>query len=265
MTESALFIDSRELDIKVRRFAEKITRLPRDKRSPLYRTAQRYRLLLEKSYQDRPTIATAGTFQGEDWPKLEPAYTRITDGVSVPVWGGVPRAVLGKGFGASGAHSRLGVVTRARDGGIRTGHLEEAQIKGGFRGIRLGQRFSQATVRPKLRSNGTPYKATDRQLGNAKGRSMIGEGLKNRLQFGGNNLSVRVVWPHPAASVHQYGRRFRIKGHLAADGTHGGGVGEIPARPFMWTKRIADKVRAILEEELKAYAIALWRGREGLR
>lgn len=264
-TNSALTIDSREFDAATKRFVAGIKRLPKSKKSPLVRTAQRYREFLRKALTSRPSIAQTASWLGQQWEKLEPAYTRITDGVQVPVWGGVKRAVLQGGFGAQGAHSRLGVVTRASAGGIRKGRLTDAQKAGGFRSIRLGQRFSQANVRPKLHSDGTPYRRGDKQLGKTKGRSIIGGGLKGPFEFKDNNRSLSVVWPHPAAGVHQEGRRFRIRGHLSADGTHGGGVGEIPARPFMWNPNIQRHVTAILLEEIRAYAVAIWQNRPGAR
>ena len=38
----------------------------------------------------------SGVYRGESWPGFAPQYTRKTDGVTVPAWGGVPK-VLGQG------------------------------------------------------------------------------------------------------------------------------------------------------------------------
>lgn len=39
--------------------------------------------------------ATGGTFRGKVWPAFADQYTRKTDGVTVPAWGGVPRVQRG--------------------------------------------------------------------------------------------------------------------------------------------------------------------------
>ena len=39
--------------------------------------------------------ASGGTFMGRRWPAMKAQYTRRTDGVTVPAWGGVPRIRAG--------------------------------------------------------------------------------------------------------------------------------------------------------------------------
>lgn len=151
---------------------------------------------------------------------------------------------------------RKGRVTRVRTGpdgassGIRQGFgTTKGEREAGYGSIELGQVFGGRNVKGKLKRNGARYRRVDRQLGTVKGDSMLRGGLKSDFEFGPNNLTVRVVWPDAHAEVHQYGSQKQ----------------NIPPRPFMWNKWIGRHMAEILGEELKAYAVALWKGREGLR
>lgn len=133
--------------------------------NPLMRWNQEYSFRELKA--PRPTVAQDGTFRGESWPKAEPQYgPRKSDGVIVPIWGGVPHAVFGGRADGSGLRSQLGVVTRAGPGGIRLKRtLTKAQHRAGFGAIKKGQVFSQENVLGRLRSDGSRYQSGDKQLG----------------------------------------------------------------------------------------------------
>ena len=91
----------------------------------------------------RPTVAKAGQYRGNRWPGLKIQYKRKTDGVVVPVWGGVKRL-------------RKGTVTRATGKGIRVKASGPAVVK-------KGQTFSGRNVLGKLKSDGHRYKRGDKQ------------------------------------------------------------------------------------------------------
>lgn len=235
-TTSALTIDSREFDAATKRFVAGIKRLPKTKKSPLVRTAQRYREFLRKALTSRPTIAQSGTWLGQQWEKLEPAYTRVTDGVVVPVWGGVKRAVMQGGFGAQGAHSRLGVVTRAGNASIRRGSgLSQAEKDAGFYVVQKGQRFSAANVKGKLRTDGTRYRGEDPQLGRRS------DGL---LQ---DWISAPPVESNRGKTVTKTSNK-RYSGKVAEK------------RNFHWPPKARRDLTPRLVRRIKKYVVDLWKG-----
>lgn len=40
---------------------------------------------------DKMRASEGGDFRGKNWPRMNDQYTRVTDGATVPWWGGVPR------------------------------------------------------------------------------------------------------------------------------------------------------------------------------
>lgn len=129
-----------------------------ESRNPLLTWRREYGL--RTATAQRPTVGQDGMFRGEHWPALEPQYTRKTDGVVVPVWGGVPRAVLG-----GGRYQQLGYVSRAGEASIRQAKfLTPAQKRAGFGRVREGQVISASTVQGKLRKDGSRYKQSDKQM-----------------------------------------------------------------------------------------------------
>jgi hypothetical protein len=59
--------------------------------------------------------APGGIFRGVKWEGMKPQYTRKTDGVTVPAWGGVPRVAKGYGLKRKGGN----VKGRLRPSGQR--------------------------------------------------------------------------------------------------------------------------------------------------
>jgi hypothetical protein len=93
---------------------------------------------------------------------LAPQYTRKTDGVTVPVWGGVPRATLTAPGG--GQYQMLGVVTWAGSASIRK-YQTKQQKKAGFGVVKVGQVVGTGrNVLGKLRPDGSRYKQSDKQM-----------------------------------------------------------------------------------------------------
>ena len=83
-------LDTKGFDRATQRFIEDTKRLPRNRRNPLVKSARWYQILLKKRvWPKRPTVGQSGNVAGAVWNKLKPAYTRVTDGKEVPVWGGV--------------------------------------------------------------------------------------------------------------------------------------------------------------------------------
>lgn len=177
----------------------------------------------------RPRVGQLGRFRGNLWFPLKPQYTRKTDGVTVPVWGGVERAVL---RGAEGSFVRLGSVTRANTGTRttqrRASELNEAQKRAGFGAVKRGQVFSERFVKGKLKADGSRYKKTDKQLD----------------QTGGTPNGLIQTWataePLLSSDRHKVFRSIQSK--------HAGRVNS--QRPFVWGPKIA-------EEETRA-AIKAW-------
>lgn len=114
-------VDTRQLDAALARFGERAA----DGRTPLKRF---YAVFKARCPQAIGQVrATGGMYRGKAFPKLADQYTRKTDGVTVPAWGGVPR--VAKGFRKATKWSdtqRRGVSTgerMAKVGGNVSGRL----------------------------------------------------------------------------------------------------------------------------------------------
>ncbi len=143
----------------------------------------------------RPTIAKAGTYRGNRWPGLAFQYKRKTDGVVVPVWGGVKRAVFGR-F----AQSRLGVVTRAGSAGIRVGESRRDKALG-HGVIKVGQLVGRGgNVLGKLNSQHKRYKRSDLQLAKARRGGLFQDWFTHpgKLSTNGKRLTKTTNKPHAA-------------------------------------------------------------------
>lgn len=186
---------------------------------------------------NRPRINESGNFLGAPWERPQEQYQRKTDGVIVPIEGGVPRAVLGGGmFGAAGAHSRLGVVTRAGNASIRRGSgLSQAEKDAGFYVVQKGQRFSAANVKGKLRTDGTRYRGEDPQLGRRS------DGL---LQ---DWISAPPVESNRGKTVTKTSNK-RYSGKVAEK------------RNFHWPPKARRDLTPRLVRRIKKYVVDLWKG-----
>jgi hypothetical protein len=156
---------------------------------------------------------------------LKPAYKRKTDGKVVPVWGGVPRL-------------RAGRVTRVASAGQRYGHtLTKSQKASGFGVVKKGQTVKSGPVLARLKSDGSRYKASDKQLGKVGARSgLLGD------------------WINSDAIPDRRGKRIRItsnKPHAAA---------QHKRRPFAGGRRIDREEGADLLKRIATYIDRLMRG-----
>jgi hypothetical protein len=173
----------------------------------------------------RPTVARSGSFRGNRWPKLKPAYKRKTDGRVVPVWGGVPRL-------------RAGRVTRVASGGQRYGHtLTPSQNASGFGVIKKGQTFTGRNVLARLKGDGSRYKSSDKQLGKVGARSgLLGD------------------WVGSDPIVDRRGKRIRITSNKAYAGT------QHKRRPFASGRKIDREESRDLLTRIARYVDKLMRG-----
>jgi len=64
-----------------------------DVRKPLLRFDAEWKAITR--IEANKALATGGAFRGETWVRMKPQYTRKTDGVEVPAWGGVRRVRRG--------------------------------------------------------------------------------------------------------------------------------------------------------------------------
>ena len=139
-------------------------------------------------------MGQSGNFRGNPWSPLEPQYTR-KDGTRVPVWGGVPHAVIG------GRFSRLGAVASARSGSIRLAStLTPQQKKAGFGKVTTGQVFSQANVLGKLKGSGARYKRGDKQLGKLRAQGLLGDWAASDPIIENKGLQLRITSNRPYAA-----------------------------------------------------------------
>ncbi len=128
----------------------------------------------------RPAVSKAGTYRGNRWPGLKIMYKRKTDGVAVPVWGGVKRL-------------RRGTVTRATGTGIRVKAAGPGVVK-------KGQTFSGNNVLGKLKNSGQRYKRGDKQLGKIRPQGLLGDWFQSdpKLSSSGKKLTITTNKPHAA-------------------------------------------------------------------
>lgn len=200
-----------KLQEKIVNLERGVARLPASKgKNPLVLWHGDYRRNTKKAMGVRPTVGQSGTFRGSRWPALEPAYTR-KDGTEIPVWGGVARL-------------RAGRVTRASGAGIR--------VKAAGPGIiKKGQTFGGKNVLGKLKKHppGHRYKSSDKQLGVAKGQSLLQRWLlaAPKLTKSGRRLTMTVNVP--------YARSVSRK------------------RPFHWSRRIEQEERRFLRRRAEQY------------
>lgn len=129
----ALGIDDADLRREMARFGV----AAEDGREPL----KRFYLAIKPKWilQWNAVKAEGGMFRGAHWPWFANQYTRETDGVTVPAWGGVPR--VARGF----AKSKKWTETQRR--GVSTGE-RMARTSGNVSGkLRpSGQRVTQASI-----------------------------------------------------------------------------------------------------------------------
>ena len=166
----------------------------------------------------RPNVGSSGTFRGNVWPKLEPQYTRKTDGVVVPVWGGVKRV-------------RAGRVTQVRAGGRtrRASTLSKSQKASGFGVVKLGQTFDKGNVLGKLRSTGQRYKQGDEQLRSDQPTSILKDWATGKPVLSDRGKRIKLVSNHPGAR----------RNH--------------DLRPFSWGKQIEQEELRDITQRVNAY------------
>jgi len=85
-------------DQAVRRALQQLAETPDGLRQPFKRFAQYMRVQTDNTFEK---LRNGGVYRGVAWRYFAPQYTRKTDGVTVPAWGGVPRlygqgSVLGR-------------------------------------------------------------------------------------------------------------------------------------------------------------------------
>lgn len=193
----AFTVDLSGLDEALQRVDKALTTWP-SAGNPLLEWRAEYGLRTEGA--GRPTVAQGGTFRGNAWPALKPAYHRKTDNVNVPVWGGTPRL-------------RTGRVTRASGTSIRT------KASGGRGVVTLGETFHSGPVLGKLKRDGSRYKQGDAQLGKGRAGSLLGDWKTSApvLRDGGRTIIIksRAVY---ADAVHKL-RPFAYGGKIDAEET----------------------------------------------
>lgn len=75
-------------DKALRRQLQRLAETPGGLRKPFTRFAQYMRVVTDDTFEN---LRRGGTYRGVMWRYFAPQYTRKTDGVTVPAWGGVPR------------------------------------------------------------------------------------------------------------------------------------------------------------------------------
>jgi len=80
-----LSVDSKELRDALRRIGARA----RDGRQPLTAFYAEWKATVTRDWS--AVRAGGGTFRGRKWAGMKPQYTRKTDGVTVPAWGGVAK------------------------------------------------------------------------------------------------------------------------------------------------------------------------------
>ena len=156
---ASLKIDVGSLPRDLQEFARGLSAFPAGTQNPLvqWRAAFGGRTLSSA----RPTVAQAGGYRGNPWPRLKDQYTRKMDGVTVPVWGGVPRLRAGTVTRGGGSLTLLKSLTKAQRAGLigNPGVTEK------------GRRTTGGNVLGKLKRDGSRYQSSDPQLGKNLGRS----------------------------------------------------------------------------------------------
>ncbi|MFA4972908.1 MAG: hypothetical protein WC683_09860 [bacterium] len=200
MDDFSVTMDATQLEARLNKVAQGLRALPLDKNTnPLSVWIQSYQLR-ERAAQ-RPTVNAFGAFRGAVWHPLEPAYTRVTDGRSVPVWGGVPRL-------------RAGRVTRARTDINAMGQVvytskRKGRKLGSFASVVPGQTFTTGPVKGKLKSDGSRYKPSDKQLGRDSGGHVFGEWISPRnIIIAAHGLVAVLTHPFAWAAKVNESRRF---------------------------------------------------------
>lgn len=67
---------------------KRLGKLPDGFKAPFERFAQYMRVQTDNTFEH---LRTGGVYRGVTWRYFAPQYTRKTDGVTVPAWGGVPK------------------------------------------------------------------------------------------------------------------------------------------------------------------------------
>lgn len=116
-TAASLRIDASEVTRRLDDLQEK----GRNARPIWRRFAQYMRVRTDQTFK---RLRTGGSFRGVTWDYFAPQYTRKTDGVQVPAWGGVPKLygggnVLGR-LRPSGARLAYGDALMQDTGTLRT-------------------------------------------------------------------------------------------------------------------------------------------------
>ena len=75
-------------DEKLRKALGEIAEKPDGLRQPFEKFAQYMRVQTDKTFEN---LRLGGRYRGVFWRYFAPQYTRKTDGVTVPAWGGVPK------------------------------------------------------------------------------------------------------------------------------------------------------------------------------
>lgn len=84
MAETKIKVDDKAVLKMLDRVGDKMDSL----RAPFREYAQYMRVQTDNTFE---ALRVGGTFRGQTWRYFAPQYTRKTDGITVPVWGGVKK------------------------------------------------------------------------------------------------------------------------------------------------------------------------------
>lgn len=219
-------VDLSDFDAAMKRIIAGQKRFPKDKTNPLRASMDWYLRALSTWWKRRPSVSSSGSWMGQRWPGWDQAYVAYerSDG-KVPVWGGVKRM-------------RTGRVTRVRDGlstqrKVTASGMTKAEKAAGHGAVKLGQTFNRPNVLGKLKSDGSRYKQTDKQLGTNKGGGMLHDFVTGQPAVSANGKTVTKGTTKPYAAVQN------------------------EARPWTWSPQVERIVSRIMLERMKAYIVSL--------
>jgi hypothetical protein len=188
-----LQLDTKQLEAGLEDFAKVLETFGRTApTNPMVKWRAGYNVRQLRAWQSRPSVGRSGTVRGNPWHRLKPQYKRKTDGVTVPVWGGVPRL-------------RTGTVTRAGVASERFGEGAGRAV------VKVGQKTRTGPVLGKLKRTGRRYKEGDPQLGKIRKGGLLGSWLQAPPVFRNKNRTVEVRSRKPHA-VHVERRRRYVWG-----------------------------------------------------
>lgn len=177
-------LDAIETEMNIRGLQDRVSDL-----TPALRDFHAY--MIRRTVLMFRRLRKGGSFRGVSWQPFANQYTRVTDGVTVPAWGGVPRLRAGRS------------ARKVRSGFVRGAYsdLQSRKLR--------GQKATGGTVRGRVRHSGKRVTKGASVMADS-GRLRNAALTRQQIRIDSRRALLRMDTPLPYAAVLHSRRPFQF-------------------------------------------------------